>query len=118
MNCLAANGCASPSEAIAPRDGRLATAGTPAARLWEQSVGFEELLLQQLLSRLRQTVDQSGGILAPSAGRRMFEQTRDEKLAGLLASEGRVGLADRLYTQYRPRIEAEARREQLLSAVA
>ncbi len=96
-----ANAMPGPTQALVPRDGTQARPGTPAARLWDQCCRFEGLFLGTLLKELRSTVNTSGGVLSPSAGRKMMDSMFDQALVDTIAERGDSGIAAALYRDFR-----------------
>lgn len=64
----------------------------------EACQGFEAILLQQMIRKMRATVPE-GGLVPKSAGTKILEEMMDEQLAQELAKTGSVGIADLLFQQ-------------------
>jgi peptidoglycan hydrolase FlgJ len=67
--------------------------GESPEQIKEASIGFEAILLKQMIHSMRSTVTE-GGLFPKSAGHDIIDDLMDEQLAQHLAESGTLGLAD------------------------
>ena len=104
MDPLSSASAASSSLELARLGQLQARAGRPGAKAADAALGFEAMLLTQLIKGLRKTVPESPD--ATAAGQ-MYQELFDEQLAQEVARNGGIGIA-RILESYLDRTGATA----------
>lgn len=66
--------------------------------LWEVSLKFEAMLMQQMMSAMRKTVPESGALTSGFAGD-MYSSMFDQAIADTSSKSGSLGIAENIYRQ-------------------
>lgn len=66
--------------------------------LWEVSLKFEAMLMQQMMSSMRKTVPDSGALTSGFAGN-MYSSMFDQAIAETGSKSGSLGIAESIYRQ-------------------